>query len=1354
MDSFRHREALIEWLAGLDWSNPWRESNRIMHLLSAFLFALLWDGKPWAAERYHDVLDWLDQRQDPRTGLWGTDCGATTLNAAAGAYHFVPFYRYARRPVRCWPKIVDACLELQNDDGLFASAAGGGACEDLDAIDLLCTSVRSTGRLTPEIQKALTRAFWAIWNMQREEGGFPYSDVKGKESYLYSSWPAMAARQGGSDVWATWARLCSLHTIRALLTDDLPDIGRWTFRRLPALGFHLQSTSIPEDAPMQHRSIWFRPLPAPAAPAAPRVAVVVTCFNLGEYVAEALASVKAQTLDDVETVVVDDGSRDAFTVARLDALAADGWQVIRTENRGLPAARNLGIRETRAEYVCCLDADDRLRPLYLQKAVAALQANERAGFVSCFYELFDGSEGRYCYRKPGLPRMLARNEAVCASVFRREAWAEAGGYCESLPAMQDWDLWISILEKGWEGELVPEVLFDYRIRLGSMYSETRKPANYARIAAMIRARHAALYDQYATEVHRLMARQFAESADYALKKDDALRTMGTEARRLWARLQRAPAGGPRQGEGPQDGGPLIRPSLPAPEEAGLGPHRLFVQGGAAHPVSFLRTALWSLFQTMHPRGAWRAARNLALFVRIWLRQDTRNVWRQYFDEAFYVSGRPDVAAAGVAPSIHYLLAGAWENADPSPGFSSANYWKRNPDVAAAGWNPLVHFVAFGRMEGRIALPARLSSSGTAFDGRLIEQGTITHSPVVSVVIPCFNLGRYVEEAVWSVLRQTWRDLEVIVVEGGSTEPETMERVRRLERAQLPGVRVLYRDQPCLAGDNRNFGISRARGRYVCCLDADDVLDSSYLETAVFAAEFGDYDFVYPSLEEFGSSSGQWLVDDPSWPGILRENRVSTVALFRREVWERLDGFRDWGKGSAHVPEDWDFWIRAVAAGFRGKAIRDTLMKYRVLPGSLSRQKTGGMHGMSVRIRDVHRNLERLKAPPPRPVTAAGRLKWACLAADAGPTVMLVIPFYTLGGAERIFQSLIREWRRRCTRVIVVATLQLAAGIPDRIDELRGLTPHVYALPALFPEREDLQSGFLYFLLRRYRPRLVFTAGSDLFYRLLPEIKRHFPDIRIVDQLFNDEIHFHTNRTFAHLIDCTVVPGSRIAHRLLTEFREKPHRVAVVRHSIRPPRMTQGLLPRGWPKEFAQGAVVGFFGRMSAEKAPLDFVKIAGKVLTKRDDVRFLMTGDGPEMANVRKEVRRRRLGDRIHLAGFVEDTHEWMAACSLVILPSHLDGMPLVVLEAQALGKPVIASNVGSVPEMIEDGVTGILCEPGDIEGFASAVLRLLESEELCCRMGEAGRERVGRLFAEEAMLERYFELFERVCGDSSRTAE
>lgn len=1338
LDPFFEPGATWKWLDELDWSNPWRESNRVMQLLSGLLFSLKWDASSRAAEAYHSILDWLDARQDPATGLWGTDRGATLLNAVAGAYHFVPFYRYARRPVRAWSKIVAACLELQQTDGLFGPGPGGGACEDTDAIDLLCTAARIQKRVPPEIRRALTRAFWAILNLQRDDGSFPYANVPGDASYLFSSWPATQARRNGGDVWATWFRLVALHTIRALLGDDLPPLGSWTFRRFPALGFHLRDTAVPAGAEPSHRTIWFRPLAAPPAPARPRVAVVVTCYNLGEYIHEALASLCRQTLKDVETVIIDDGSTDPFTVSRLDALAAEGWRVIRTENRGLPAARNLGIRETGAPYVCCLDADDRLRPAYLEKAAAMLDAEARVGFVSPFYALFDEAAGAYRYTKPRLPEMLARNEAAVCSVFRRQAWLEAGGYCEALPAMQDWDLWIAMLAKGWEGRVLPEILFDYRIREGSMYSNTRKPGNYARIRSLIHARHADLYQKYFADVLRLESLFFAEHVEYCLKLQAALRqesaarrqaeqarALAEEARRRAEEAARAPAA----------------PSAPA---ALLLP-----------PPSLWRTLrwLWTMLRSPHERK--RLLPNLWMFLRVFLNPAWRRLWYRHFCPAEYVAKNPGVGSARIHASVHYAFEGAWQGLDPSEEFSTPLYWLRYRDVAEAGLNPLLHWIAYGRKEGRRPIPHRVGMALWKFPEGLESEGEVSDWPAVSVVIPCFNLGRYVEEALTSVLRQTFRNREILLVEGGSTDGETAARLRRLERAGISGLSVLYRDRPSLAGDNRNFAIRHARGRYICCLDADDQLDPVYLESAVFLAEFGGYDLVYPSVRLFGKGHGYWRVEDPVWPYILRHNQVPTVALFRRQAWEAVGGYRDWGVRENYFPEDWDLWVRMIGAGFRGAALREPLMHYRIREGSLSKDGTGGEEALAARLEQANPDLFRLPRPLPRPHPLPGRFRWSCFEEQERAAALMVIPFFSIGGAERIFAALLEQWRRRGERVLVLTTRLPDRGAPDCTDSLRRLTPHVYPLEGLFPGRLEIQRDFLYFLLRRHRPRLIFTAGSDFFYWALPAVRRFFPAIPIVDQLFNDLVFVGKNRDYSAFIDCTVVPSKSLADKLAKESAEIPGRIAVIPHGadLPDPPAATGTLPPGMDAGFAGKPVIGFFGRLSPEKGALDFVRIAAAVRRRRPEARFVMTGSGPEEAAVREEVRQAGLEDAFLLPGFVDDVHAWMAAASVVAVPSRIDGMPLAILEALALEKPVVASRVGSIPEVVQDGVTGMLCDPGALEAFADALCRLLDRPDLRRRMGAEGRRYVLREHRKEIMVRRYFQLFDRLAGVDGRGA-
>src|SRR4051794_26269539 len=104
----------------------------------------------------------------------------------------------------------------------------------------------------------------------------------------------------------------------------------------------------------------------------PRVSVVIPCHNLGQYLAEAVDSALAQTLVDLEVIVVDDGSTDEVSRDLLATFRRERTTVYRTEHRGLPAARNYGIARGTSEFVCALDADDRLRPTFLEQTIAEL----------------------------------------------------------------------------------------------------------------------------------------------------------------------------------------------------------------------------------------------------------------------------------------------------------------------------------------------------------------------------------------------------------------------------------------------------------------------------------------------------------------------------------------------------------------------------------------------------------------------------------------------------------------------------------------------------------------------------------------------------------------------------------------------------------------------------------------------------------------------------------------------------------------------------------------------------------------------------------------------------------------------
>jgi glycosyltransferase involved in cell wall biosynthesis len=154
-------------------------------------------------------------------------------------------------------------------------------------------------------------------------------------------------------------------------------------------------------------------------------------------------------------------------------------------------------------------------------------------------------------------------------------------------------------------------------------------------------------------------------------------------------------------------------------------------------------------------------------------------------------------------------------------------------------------------------------------------------------------------------------------------------------------------------------------------------------------------------------------------------------------------------------------------------------------------------------------------------------------------------------------------------------------------------------------------------------------------------------------------------------------------------------------------------------------VVGWIGRMTGVKQTLDLIVALAELRACGVDAGLLVVGDGPDRAGF--EERAHELGLMRHclFLGYQEDVAPWYAAMDAVALPSGNEGTPVTVIEALAAGKPVVAYEVGGVPDVVREGVDGFLVEQGSTSGLATRLAQLAADPELGRRLGEAGRERV-----------------------------
>lgn len=232
----------------------------------------------------------------------------------------------------------------------------------------------------------------------------------------------------------------------------------------------------------------------PGAHDAEEVSVVIPHFNDGAHLEEAVASLEAQTLRPHAIVLVEDGSTDADSLRVVGALERAGRvRVVRQENRGLAAARNTGWRACATELVAFLDADDVVMPGWLASCARAI-GRTRAAAAAPIVATFDADPGTitggWCPVAFDAALLGVMNAGVPGSgaVLRRAALEGVGGFDESMPAYEDWALSAALAARGESLAVVPEALFRYRQRSGSLIRRTGRP-NHDRWRAIISARH-------------------------------------------------------------------------------------------------------------------------------------------------------------------------------------------------------------------------------------------------------------------------------------------------------------------------------------------------------------------------------------------------------------------------------------------------------------------------------------------------------------------------------------------------------------------------------------------------------------------------------------------------------------------------------------------------------------------------------------------------------------------------------------------------------------------------------------------------------------------------------------------------
>lgn len=263
-----------------------------------------------------------------------------------------------------------------------------------------------------------------------------------------------------------------------------------------------------------------------------------------------------------------------------------------------------------------------------------------------------------------------------------------------------------------------------------------------------------------------------------------------------------------------------------------------------------------------------------------------------FDREYYLSRYPDVAKAGMDPVEHYVIHGANEGRSPRPDFDTWFYLRENPDVIIDKLNPFRHYIEKGRGEGRETLPE--------------ERKEITGGPLVSVVVPVYAVEQYLADCLRSIVSQSYRNLEVIVVDDGS--PDGSYEIADAFARTDSRVRIIRRANGGL-GAARNTGVAEARGRYLTFVDSDDIVPRDAIARMVGSLQQSGSDFVVGAVRRLKNGrlmpADGWvkvvhaqdrfrvrLIDFPEiLTNVFAWNKLFDTTFFRQEVVRFPEGIR-------------------------------------------------------------------------------------------------------------------------------------------------------------------------------------------------------------------------------------------------------------------------------------------------------------------------------------------------------------------------------------------------------------------------------------------------------------------------------
>lgn len=669
---------------------------------------------------------------------------------------------------------------------------------------------------------------------------------------------------------------------------------------------------------------------------------------------------------------------------------------------------------------------------------------------------------------------------------------------------------------------------------------------------------------------------------------------------------------------------------------------------------------------------------------------------------------------------------------------------------------------YGKEPGKVLLNRKLNTEGT---------------PLVSIITPYYNAGTYFEQTYRCVLNQTFPWFEWIIVNDGSTRQEDVVLLEQLAEKDAR-IRVLHKENGGISSA-RNMGIKASKAEIIVPLDADDLIEPTYIELIYWGLYFNpEATWSYTDSLGFGTQEYQWRKQFSSEYMKVHNILVCTAGIRKSAIIAAGYYLED----VKYFNEDWYMWLILLSKGQYPVHIKNYGFWYRRNDsGVLS--KIQNEESIKEKARDL---IEEAASTVEETVTAieyprAGRTNQFIKPRLSGFDrkvfqehkkihVMMLIPWMEMGGADLFNLDIVKRISKEDFEISILSTVAGESTWRQRFEEY---VTDLFELPTFLDIGNYAE--FISYFIRSREIDVIFLSNSYYGYYLVPWLRKHFPDVAIIDYVHMEEWYWRnggyarTSGAMGGILEKTYVCNERTRQVMINEFGRDKNSVetlyiGVDHEKYDAENVESGTIRNRFGIENNRKIVL-FPCRMHPQKRPFFMLEVAEQVKRQMPGVAFIAVGDGPQLAELQETAQKKKLEGTVYLAGRAEDMLPYYKDADLTLICSLKEGLALTAYESLSMGVPVISSDVGGQKELIDQAVGRIISLEQDeekdldnrdfseheIAAYTDAIIALLQDREQYMQTKRACRERIEKQFSSDMMIHKLEHIFTQLAKDKQQ---